>query len=206
VPQPSGRQPAANAAGRESGHERFVRLKKEIHTQLVTGPRMPAVNAVNDYELRQELRRGVEQICQGRGDQALKELGAAFRKDKRQEDIICRYGGEEFAVLLPESDAETAYTGAERLRSAAEREVFPRLPMLSAPITVSVGLAFRTSRTTNASEMIDWADQELYRAKAEGRTEPASCKIQKPTAPSIAQQPSTKYKTAVRLSPRADFG
>jgi hypothetical protein len=81
VPQPSGRQPAANAAGRESGHERFVRLKKEIHTQLVTGPRMPAVNAVNDYELRQELRRGVEQICQGRGDQALKELGAAFRKD-----------------------------------------------------------------------------------------------------------------------------
>jgi PleD family two-component response regulator len=41
--------------------------------------------------------------------------------------------------------------------------------MLSAPITVSVGLAFRTSRTTNASELIDWADQELYRAKAEGR-------------------------------------
>jgi pilus assembly protein CpaF len=83
VPQPSGRQPAANAAGRESGDERFVRLKKEIHKQLVTGLRMPAVNAVNDYELRQELRRGVEQICQGRG-----ELMSQEERERLTNEII----------------------------------------------------------------------------------------------------------------------
>ncbi len=66
--QANGRQPGSNPAGRESGDERFVRLKKEIHKQLVTGLRIPAVNAVNDYELRQELRRGVEQLCHCRGD------------------------------------------------------------------------------------------------------------------------------------------
>jgi pilus assembly protein CpaF len=83
VPQPSGRQPAANAAGRESGDERFVRLKKEIHKQLVTGLRMPVVNAVNDYELRQELRRGVEQICQARG-----ELMSQEERERLTNEII----------------------------------------------------------------------------------------------------------------------
>jgi pilus assembly protein CpaF len=58
----------SNPAGRETVDERFVRLKKEIHKQLVTGLRMPAVNTVNDYELRQQLRQGIEQLCQARGD------------------------------------------------------------------------------------------------------------------------------------------
>jgi pilus assembly protein CpaF len=68
VSQPAGRQSASNPGGRETGEERFVRLKKEIHKQLVTGLRIPAVGAVNDYELRQELRLGVERLCQCRGD------------------------------------------------------------------------------------------------------------------------------------------
>ena len=66
--QSPGRQPASNPPGRETVDERFVRLKKEIHKQLVTGLRMPAVNTVNDYELRQQLRQGIEQLCQARGD------------------------------------------------------------------------------------------------------------------------------------------
>jgi pilus assembly protein CpaF len=68
VLQSPGRQPVSNPAGRETVDERFVRLKKEIHKQLVTGLRMPAVNTVNDYELRQQLRQGIEQLCQARGD------------------------------------------------------------------------------------------------------------------------------------------
>jgi pilus assembly protein CpaF len=63
-----GRPPASQPAGRENGDERFVRLKKEIHKQLVTGLRMPAVNTVNDYELRHELRQAIEQLCHARGD------------------------------------------------------------------------------------------------------------------------------------------
>jgi pilus assembly protein CpaF len=68
VLQPLDRHPSSQFAGRESDEERFVRVKKEIHKQLVTGLRIPAMSGVNDYELRQELRRGVEQLCQGRGE------------------------------------------------------------------------------------------------------------------------------------------
>jgi pilus assembly protein CpaF len=68
VLQPLDRHPSSHFAGRESDEERFVRVKKEIHKQLVTGLRIPAMSGVNDYELRQELRRGVEQLCQGRGE------------------------------------------------------------------------------------------------------------------------------------------
>ncbi len=66
--QPLGRQSSSNLPGRETDEERFVRVKKEIHKQLVTGLRIPAMSGVNDYELRQELRRGVDQLCQGRGE------------------------------------------------------------------------------------------------------------------------------------------
>ena len=65
--QPVGRQ-TPNVAGRESDDDRFVRIKKEIHKQLVTGLRIPAMSGVNDYELRQELRRGIEQLCHARGE------------------------------------------------------------------------------------------------------------------------------------------
>lgn len=52
----------------ESGDERFVRLKKEIHKQLVTGLHVPSIGSVDDYELRRELRRGIEQLCDDRAE------------------------------------------------------------------------------------------------------------------------------------------
>jgi pilus assembly protein CpaF len=59
-------RPASLTAGTESTEERFVRLKKEIHKQLVSGLHMPSVGSVDDYELRRELRRGIEQLCEDR--------------------------------------------------------------------------------------------------------------------------------------------
>jgi pilus assembly protein CpaF len=61
-------RPEGTVAGHPNGDERFIRLKKEIHKQLVTGLRIPTGGAVDDYELRQELRRGVEQLCNDRGE------------------------------------------------------------------------------------------------------------------------------------------
>jgi two-component system cell cycle response regulator len=102
------------------------------------------------------------------GDAVLQELAAIFLRHKRSEDMICRYGGEEFAVLLPESDVEVAYRVAERFREATERESHSRLKVLAEPITVSVGLAVRTIQTP-AADLLEQADQALYRAKREGR-------------------------------------
>jgi diguanylate cyclase (GGDEF)-like protein len=103
------------------------------------------------------------------GDAVLQELAAILLGQKRSEDVICRYGGEEFAVLLPESDLEVAFRVAERFREATERESRAQLGTLSEPITVSVGLAVRSIDTQSASDLLDHADQALYRAKREGR-------------------------------------
>jgi two-component system, cell cycle response regulator len=103
------------------------------------------------------------------GDAVLKELAAIFLRHKRDEDIICRYGGEEFAILLPESDVEVAFLVAERLREATERETQSQLQVLAEPITVSVGLAVRTPQTESAADLLEDADQALYRAKRDGR-------------------------------------
>src|SRR5580698_7343440 len=59
-------RPASATAGIESTEERFVRLKKEIHKQLISGLHVPSVGTVDDYELRRELRRGIEQLCEDR--------------------------------------------------------------------------------------------------------------------------------------------
>jgi len=66
-------QPLANRNGNSLGHnqnseERFVRLKKEIHKQLVTSLHLSSVSGVDDYELRRELRRGIEQLCNDRAE------------------------------------------------------------------------------------------------------------------------------------------
>ncbi len=80
---------------------------------------------------------------------------------------------------------------AERLRSAAEHEVSPRLPALIQPITVSVSLAFRTIPTANATELLDCNDQALYRA-ADGHNRTRVMQAQNSTVSSITQNPSIR--------------
>ncbi len=64
--QSIGHRTASPTSGQASGNERLTRLKKEIHKQLITGLRIPAMGNVDDYELRRELRRGIEQLCNER--------------------------------------------------------------------------------------------------------------------------------------------
>jgi pilus assembly protein CpaF len=64
--QPIGNRTTSSTNGNAGGHERLAGLKKEIHKQLITGLRIPAMGNVDDYELRRELRRGIEQLCNDR--------------------------------------------------------------------------------------------------------------------------------------------
>lgn len=86
----------------------------------------------------------------------------------RKHDIICRYGGEEFAILLPGADTAEGERVARRLHAAVGRE--PILTTSGAlQVTVSVGVANSEGRTTDLGTMLGHADEALYGAKRAGR-------------------------------------
>ncbi|MDO8729604.1 MAG: GGDEF domain-containing protein [Candidatus Omnitrophota bacterium] len=102
------------------------------------------------------------------GDVVLREVANLIRGSVREMDLVARYGGEEFGVLLPEADRDLGFQIAERIRRTIE----------SAPIraydeeihmTVSVGVALCPAQTSDAEELVEKADQAMYRAKETGR-------------------------------------
>ncbi len=98
------------------------------------------------------------------GDRVLVEIAARLRAASRAGDIVARIGGEEFASILPETDAEGALVAAERLRAAITERAFPEVGSL----TVSAGIC-DLADAPDAAELFRLADVALYRAKAEGR-------------------------------------
>jgi diguanylate cyclase (GGDEF)-like protein len=103
------------------------------------------------------------------GDMALKAIAEIFRANVRTEDIACRYGGEEFTLILPDMTAKVAGDRAESIRRAVE---IMRLPLdgdVIGDFTVSIGLALYPEDGEAADLLLRRADMALYRAKREGR-------------------------------------
>jgi len=98
------------------------------------------------------------------GDVVLKDLADIMRTVSRPRDLPCRWGGEEFAWLLPETTLENATLAAERLRHAIESHSFAAV----GPLTASLGVAV-VSDNSDAETLCKRADQALYRAKDGGR-------------------------------------
>jgi diguanylate cyclase (GGDEF)-like protein/PAS domain S-box-containing protein len=101
------------------------------------------------------------------GDAVLQAAAAAMQRVLRGIDAIGRIGGEEFAVLLPGADADTAAAICERLRTVLAAEPIPVPGGAAASVTVSIGMA--QWRDESADGLLARADMALYRAKAEGR-------------------------------------
>jgi len=102
----------------------------------------------------------------GAGDAALRSIGDAIREGLRASDTGCRFGGDEFAVLAPESDEQAAAALAERIRARAERAQLPG----GLPLTVSIGVACAAAgRPWTPDEILERADRALYEAKRTGR-------------------------------------
>ncbi len=102
------------------------------------------------------------------GDEVIKHTAATAKHILRQSDSIGRYGGEEFGIILPETDAEGAHTICERIRETIEQSV---VDTPSAPIhyTVSIGIAGLSDTPKNHMEWMQQADEALYAAKKGGR-------------------------------------
>lgn len=119
-------------------------------------------------------------------DETLRRLARLIKDSIRDVDIATRYGGDEFAIILPETDLIQALDAAERLRSKIERYVF-RIPRLGGPsdewepsgeaevkITVSVGVATFPTHTAKKDGLIIATDLAMYRAKHLGRNQTCS--------------------------------
>jgi len=102
------------------------------------------------------------------GDFVLRTMGMIMKKSFRKTDILCRYGGEEFLVILPSTDMHGATLAAEKLRQAVEAEtvIFDGTPI---PITISAGIAEIIIETETYMETLARADAALYQSKKDGR-------------------------------------
>ncbi|ROU07045.1 sensor domain-containing diguanylate cyclase [Lysobacter enzymogenes] len=103
------------------------------------------------------------------GDALLARVGQLLQELVRNEDIACRYGGEEFTVVLPEADAATAMQRAEQIRAAIAATTIVHLRQTFGPATCSIGLATSVGDRETPQQLLQAADAALYRAKAEGR-------------------------------------
>lgn len=102
------------------------------------------------------------------GDQLLKDVADFFQNAKRESDTVARYGGDEFAVILPETDRGSALVLAQRLRAEFEAKGFGD-PTHGLHVTISLGVAAFPQEAREAEDLIEKADQALYRAKRAGR-------------------------------------
>jgi diguanylate cyclase len=105
------------------------------------------------------------------GDAVLRELAALFQKQLRVEDIACRYGGEEFLLVLPEADLEAARKSAERLLNGVRSMQITHYGKVLKDMTISIGIAGYPAHATTPESLIHAADAALYRAKETGRNQ-----------------------------------
>jgi len=105
------------------------------------------------------------------GDKVLKELAQFLKNRSRKMDYVCRYGGEEFTVILPQTDRDEAFTIAEHLRLEIEKHPFIQRisPESEKKLTVSIGIASFPANGTTPSDTIAASDRALYQAKRKGK-------------------------------------
>ena len=104
------------------------------------------------------------------GDEVLREFAARVRASVRGADLACRFGGEEFVVIMPDTSAEDAAGVAERLRQSIESKPFVvRGRNLALTLTASMGIASTSAGVETPEDLLKQADQALYAAKHSGK-------------------------------------
>jgi diguanylate cyclase (GGDEF)-like protein len=103
------------------------------------------------------------------GSSILAEFGALLKKSVRDVDIVIRYGGDEYTVILVETPSETAHLVAERTRSQVEEHVFMQSEGYNIRLTCSIGYACCPDDTASKTKLLDMADKAMYVGKAAGK-------------------------------------
>lgn len=113
------------------------------------------------------------------GDEVLRGVAGVIQEVCRAEDVPCRYGGEEFVLLMPNTALEGAVTLAERIRAAVSDTPFT-FRRERVTVTCSIGIADNLRLAGTDTSLVDMADQALYRAKQDGRNRAVSA-VELPT-------------------------
>lgn len=110
-----------------------------------------------------------DQFGHSAGDDVLRQVAGLFRRFTRAEDILCRYGGEEFAIIMPDITAQAAAARAERLREEVSQLAQQPRNRKFDLISISVGVALYPQDGTSSADLLGSADEALYSAKRAGR-------------------------------------
>ncbi len=153
--------PLTGLADRRALEERLV----NVHTRAVSAG-LPMAVIMCDLD---RFKRINDLYGHATGDQALMAVAAVLEAHRRDQDLCCRYGGEEFAVVLEETDGHTALRVAERLRQAVETLAFkPHGKRITLRMSAGVA-AFPELHVKEPGELLELADEALYKAKRLGR-------------------------------------
>jgi len=128
------------------------------------------------------------------GDDALRLVGETLLGSVRAEDLACRYGGEEFLLILPECPLEQAGVRADQIRGRLKELYLEREGELPDVVTVSIGVSAFTETTDSVELLIKFADDALYQAKHAGRDRVA---IARPEQPHAADPDRASYPDAI---------
>lgn len=170
--------------------ERTLRLQDALREQAIRDPLTDLFNRRYmeeslDREVHRAVRRGIElsivmvdldhfkgfndTFGHDAGDAVLCAVGQFLRSHTRAEDIACRYGGEEFTLILPEAPLDAAQRRAEQLRDEVAHLKVPHRGEDLGPVTLSMGVAAFPRHGPTGDAVLRAADAALYQAKREGR-------------------------------------
>lgn len=138
-----------------------LRIMEEIERARRYGTGMSVIMADID-----QFKRLNDEFGHLLGDEVLRQVSSLFHQQLRKIDVVCRYGGEEFAILLTQTAGEQALAIADKLRKLVEGWQFPGVPRT---ITISAGVAAFPTDGRTRDEIIRAADNGLYAAKQSGR-------------------------------------
>jgi diguanylate cyclase (GGDEF)-like protein len=166
-----------------------LRLREKLHDQSIRDPLTGLYNRrFLEATLEQELHRssrhhtglGIimadidkfktfnDSFGHTAGDIVLKEIGALLRRSVRTEDIVCRYGGEEFLVVLPDTSLESVSERAEMVRDAIAKLDLQHAGHALGKITASFGISFSQDGVLTPEILLRYADEALYESKRRG--------------------------------------
>lgn len=167
-------------AGLQEVNRKMRRLSQESHTDQLTGlaNRREMGHVLSAWQAQgitfavialdvDFFKRVNDEHGHDIGDQVLQALAALMRENSRPDDLLCRMGGEEFAVFLPRATIAIACEVAERLRKAVEKQIFAT----GSHLTISCGVAHMPDTAADLGMTLKAVDIALYKAKSQGRNQ-----------------------------------